>query len=176
VIFSATSIPGAYTIETEFVADERGTFGRLFCASEFAERGLCASYTQSSLSRNPKAFTLRGMHFQAFPHEEVKLVRCTRGALFDVLVDLRRESPTYLEWFGVELTAKNALAVYIPGGVAHGFLTLSDDTEVLYHMDTEFHPQAARGIRWNDPAIGVVWPAEPRIMSSRDRDYPGLVL
>jgi dTDP-4-dehydrorhamnose 3,5-epimerase len=175
VIFSATRIAGAWTIETEFAADERGAFGRVFCASEFTARGLCATYSQSSLSRNLKAYTLRGMHFQAAPHEEVKLIRCTRGALFDVLVDLRRDSPTYLDWFGVELTAENARAVYVPCGVAHGFLTLSDDTEVLYHMDTEFHPQAARGIRWNDSAIGVVWPAEPRIMSSRDRDYPDLV-
>jgi len=176
VIFSPTRIPGVWTIDTEFAIDERGAFGRLFCASEFAACGLCSSYTQSSLSRNPKAFTLRGMHFQASPHEEVKLVRCTRGALYDVLIDLRPESPTYREWLGVELTAENARAVYVPGGVAHGFLTLGDDTEVLYHMETEFQPQAARGIRWDDPAISVEWPAEPRIMSSRDRNYPDLVL
>jgi dTDP-4-dehydrorhamnose 3,5-epimerase len=165
-----------WTIDTEFAVDERGAFGRLFCEREFAAHGLCASFTQSSLSKNPRALTLRGMHFQLAPHEEIKLVRCTRGAVFDALVDLRRGSPSYGQWFGVELNAENARALYVPGGVAHGFLTLSDDTEVLYHMDTEFRPEAARGVRWNDPALSIAWPAVPRIMSERDRNYPDVIL
>lgn len=169
-----TSIAGAWILEPHFIHDERGAFGRIFCAHEFAAWGLCASFTQSSLSKNSAVGTLRGMHFQSAPHEEVKLVRCTRGALFDVLVDLRRMSPSFGKWIGVELTAENARALYVPAGVAHGFLTLRDHTEVMYHMDTDFRPDAARGIRWNDPAIGVEWPAEPRVMSERDRSYPDL--
>ena len=176
MIFSPAPLAGAWIIETEFAVDERGAFGRLFCASEFAARGLCSSFTQSSLSRNARTGTLRGMHYQAAPHEEVKLVRCTRGALFDVLVDLRRESPSHGQWFGIELTAENARALYVPPGVAHGFLTLRDETEVLYHMDTEFRPEAARGIRWNDPAISIAWPAVPDIISQRDRSYPDVAL
>jgi len=170
-------VSGAYLIEPEPIADERGLFARTFCAEEFARRGLDARVSQCNTSANRRAGTLRGMHYQAAPHGEAKLVRCTRGAIFDVAVDLRPSSSTYLRWAGAELTADNRQAFFIPAGCAHGFQTLADDSEVLYQMSTPFVPGAGRGVRWNDPAFGITWPEPPplgRTISERDRVYPDL--
>jgi len=170
-------VSGAYLIEPEPIADERGLFARTFCAEEFARRGLDARVSQCNTSANRRAGTLRGMHYQAAPHGEAKLVRCTRGAIFDVAVDLRPSSSTYLRWAAAELTADNRQAFFIPAGCAHGFQTLADDSEVLYQMSTPFVPGAGRGVRWNDPAFGITWPEPPplgRTISERDRVYPDL--
>ena len=170
-------VSGAYLIEPEPIADERGLFARTFCAEEFARRGLDARVSQCNTSANRRAGTLRGMHYQAAPHGEAKLVRCTRGAIFDVAVDLRPSSSTYLRWAAAELTADNRQAFFIPAGCAHGFQTLADDSEVLYQMSTPYVPGAGRGVRWNDPAFGITWPEPPplgRTISERDRVYPDL--
>ncbi len=175
-MFRASSLEGVVVVTPEARQDDRGWFARTFCYSEFLERGLNPVIEQCSVSFNLHARTLRGMHYQASPHEECKLVRCPRGAIYDVVVDLRSKSPTYLEWFGVELTEANALALYIPEGVAHGFLTVVDNTEVLYQMSTSYVPSAAKGVRWDDPAFAVVWPEQPQHLSDRDRLYPDLNL
>jgi dTDP-4-dehydrorhamnose 3,5-epimerase len=173
VIFRETPLPGAFLVEPERLEDERGFFARTWCAREFAERGLNAALAQCSTSYNARCGTLRGMHYQAAPHEEAKLVRCTRGAIHDVIVDLRPGSATYCRWFAAELTEANGVALYVPEGFAHGFQTLADRTEVLYQI-SEFHaPQASRGVRWDDPAFAIEWPrTEARIMSARDGAYP----
>ena len=171
--FVALPIAGAMRIEPEAHADARGHFARVFCREEFEAHGLVGALSQMSVSWNHKAGTLRGMHYQIAPWGENKLVRATRGALFDVLLDLRPSSPSYRQWTGVELSADNAHAVYIPAGVAHGFLTQVDGTEVLYAMDVPFRPEAARGLRWNDPAFGIAWPQmQGLIISERDAGYP----
>ena len=175
MIFSEITIRGAFVIEPEHLEDERGHFARLFSAEEFRSRGLNARVDQCSYSYNARRGTLRGLHYQARPHGECKLVRCTRGAAYDAAVDLRPESPTYLCSWGVDLTAENRLAVYLPEGVAHGLLTLVDDTEIYYQMSAPYVPDAARGVRWDDPTFGIQWPASPRIMSDRDRQYPDYV-
>lgn len=172
--FRETALPGAYVIELEPNPDERGFFARSFCEREFADHGLATRFVQSNVSFNRRALTLRGMHYPLAPHAEVKLVRCTAGALHDVIVDLRPDSPTRLRWLGVELSAANRRALYIPAGFAHGFLTLRDGTEVLYDMGAAYAPAFARGFRWNDPKVGIRWPAEPQVISERDRDYPDL--
>lgn len=172
MIFHVAPLEGVWIIEPELVLDERGGFARVFSAREFSERGLQDSFVQSSISVNPRAGTLRGLHYQAAPHAETKLVRCTRGRVFDVLVDLREESPTFLRSFSTELSAENRQTLYVPPGVAHGLLTLVDDCEVFYQMDTRFEPTAARGVRWDDPAFAITWPADPVMMSERDRAYP----
>lgn len=160
-------------VEVERQTDERGSFARVWCAEEFAQHGIHESWTQSNVSYNRRTGTLRGLHYQREPHGEAKLVRCTRGAAFDVLVDVRPDSPTYLQWTAVELTAQNDRQVYIPRGFAHGFQTLTDDTELHYLMSAPFHSDAARGLRWNDPALGVLWPeADERIISHRDQQWP----
>ena len=171
--FIETPLPGAWVIELERLADERGWFARTFDAEEFRARGLNPDVVQCNASFNAARDTLRGMHYQAEPHGESKLVRCVRGAIFDVAVDLRPDSPTYRGWHGVELSAENRLAFYIPAGLAHGFQTLTDDCEVLYQMGHRYVPEAARGVRWDDPAFAIEWP-EPheRIISERDRSYP----
>ena len=156
--------------------DERGFFARLWCAPEFARRSLAGTLQQCSLSYNRHAHTIRGMHYQAAPREEAKIVRCTRGAIFDVLLDLRPRSSTFRQWVARELSAENRLAFYVPEGVAHGFQTLTDHTEVLYLISEQFDPDLARGVRWNDPAFGIEWPMPPRIMSERDRSYPDFVV
>jgi dTDP-4-dehydrorhamnose 3,5-epimerase len=166
------SIDGAKLVDIEPVCDERGFFARTWCTREFTHAGLPADVVQCSVSWNRAPHTLRGMHWQAEPHGETKLVRCTRGAIFDVLVDLRPGSPSYLRHEGIELTAENRRAVVVPPGVAHGFLTLEADTEVYYQMDTFYVPDASRGARWNDPAFGIEWPAEPAVISERDGTYP----
>jgi dTDP-4-dehydrorhamnose 3,5-epimerase len=175
VLFQETPMPGALVIEPERIEDERGFFARTFSSEEFAARGLDPRVDQCSTSFNPKVGTLRGMHYQAAPHAEAKLVRCTRGAIFDVAVDLRRDSPAYLRWFGVELSADDGRALFVPEGCAHGFQTLVDSTEVLYQISTPHVPSAGRGVRWDDPAFGIKWPPAPpggRTMSRRDAEYP----
>jgi dTDP-4-dehydrorhamnose 3,5-epimerase len=174
VIIEETRLAGAFVIEIEPLRDERGFFARTFDRELFEQQGLAGDVIQSSVSFNDRAGTLRGMHYQAEPHGEEKLVRCTRGAVLDVIVDLRPESPTYCEWLAVELDEHSHRALYIPRGVAHGFQTLVDASELLYQMSTPYVPGAGRGVRWDDPAFGVEWPEPPagRIMSERDRTYP----
>ncbi|HEV2981796.1 MAG TPA: dTDP-4-dehydrorhamnose 3,5-epimerase [Solirubrobacteraceae bacterium] len=171
--FKETPLPGVWVIELDLLGDERGWFGRTFDADEFDARGLNPAVMQCNASFNAKRDTLRGMHYQAAPHGESKLVRCVRGAIFDVAVDLRSDSSAYCRWHGAELSAENRLAVYIPAGYAHGFQTLTDDCEVLYQMGHRYVPDAARGVRWDDPAFGIEWPAAcgGRIVSERDASY-----
>ncbi|HTZ87487.1 MAG TPA: dTDP-4-dehydrorhamnose 3,5-epimerase [Solirubrobacteraceae bacterium] len=175
--FQKTLLPGAWTIEPELLGDERGWFARTFDAGEFVQRGMDPAVVQCNASFNAKAGTVRGMHYQAEPHGEPKLVRCVRGAIFDVAVDLRSDSPMFRRWHGVELSAENRLAFYIPAGLAHGFQTLSDEVEVLYQMGNPYVPEAARGVRFNDPAFGIEWPPVEgeRTVSERDRSYPDFV-
>lgn len=171
--FTETPLPGAYLIEPDRLGDERGFFARTWCAREFAAHGLNAELAQCNISFNRQAGTLRGMHFQAAPHAEAKLVRCTQGAVYDVIVDLRPDSPTHRQWYGAELTAENRHMLYVPEGFAHGFQTLVPDTEVFYQMSAFYVPKSARGVRWDDPAIGIVWPeTSERILSDRDARYP----
>ena len=170
--FEQSPLPGAFVVDLDRKDDERGFFARTFCRDEFAEHGLVADYPQSSVSFNKRKGTLRGMHFQKKPHEEAKIVRCTMGAIYDVIVDLRPGSPTQTRWFGIELSAANRRALYVPKGFAHGFITLADESEVLYQISTQFHPESAAGVRWNDPAFTIEWPAEALVMSGRDRSYP----
>jgi dTDP-4-dehydrorhamnose 3,5-epimerase len=172
VIFHSTPIAGAYWLEPERHVDERGSFSRLYCAREFADHGLDPRLAQASLSTNARRGTLRGMHYSVPPHAEAKVVRCVRGAVHDVLLDLRVGSPSYLESFGRLLTAKDANALYVPEGVAHGFLTLEDESDVLYQMTEFYDPASARGVRWNDAAFRIRWPEEPVVVSDRDRTYP----
>lgn len=172
MLFKPLIIPGAFVIDLELVWDERGFFARTFCREEFEIRGLIAEFVQCSLSFNIRRGTLRGMHYQAAPHGEAKLVRCTRGAIYDVLLDLRPSSPAHLQWEAVELSADNRRMVYIPEGVAHGFQTLEDETEIFYQMSQPYAPDAARGVRWDDQAFGIDWPPAERTISLRDRTYP----
>jgi dTDP-4-dehydrorhamnose 3,5-epimerase len=172
VIFLPTPLPGAFVVEPERRFDERGYFARTWCRREFASAGLETNFVQSSVSKSLRYGTLRGMHWQAPPDEETKLVRCTRGAIWDAIIDLRQASPTYLKYFAVELTAESGWALYIPVGFAHGFVTLADETEVLYQMSNYFEPSSARGVRWNDPAFGISWPVFAPIVHPRDAAYP----
>ena len=172
MIFKETKLKGAFIIEPERIEDERGFFARTFCRKEFEVNGLNPNLVQCSLSFNKKKGTLRGMHYQTAPHEETKLVRCTRGAIYDVMLDLRPNSPTFKQWVSVELTGENRRMLYIPEGVAHGFQTLQEETEVLYQMSEFFHPECARGVRWDDRKFGIEWPSGERIISERDRAYP----
>jgi dTDP-4-dehydrorhamnose 3,5-epimerase len=174
VILRPTPLEGAFVAEQERREDERGFFARTFCAREFAQAGLDNRVMQCSVSFNAKRGTLRGMHYQAAPHAEAKLVRCTRGAIHDVIIDLRPESPTYKSWFAADLTATNGRALFVPEGFAHGFLTLADDTEVQYQISVEYAAGAARGVRWDDPAFGIRWPEPVRVISDRDRSYADL--
>lgn len=175
MILTELPLPGAFLIEIDKRVDERGYFARTFSATEFAERGLETTVDQCSLSYNRDRLTLRGMHYQAPPHGESKLVRCTRGAIFDVAVDVRPASPSYLRWHGVELSADNGTGVYWPEGVAHGFLTLCDACEVMYQISARYVPEAGRGLRWDDPVLGIDWPARPRVISERDAHFPDFV-
>jgi dTDP-4-dehydrorhamnose 3,5-epimerase len=174
VRFHETSLPGVLLIEVERGLDERGFFARSYCEREFAAHGITARFPQCNVSSNNHAYTLRGMHYQAAPYGEIKLVRCTAGAIWDVVVDLRPGSPTRLRWYGVELSAEARNQLYIPAGCAHGFLTLCDATEVFYQMGTFYVAEAARGFRWDDPLVGIRWPAPPALISQRDRTYPDL--
>ncbi len=171
-----TAIAGAFLVELDRHEDDRGFFARAWDTTEFADAGLAPQLAQASISRNTRAGTLRGMHFQRSPHEEAKLVRCVRGAIFDVALDLRPDSPTYLRSHGVELTHENGRALYVPEGCAHGFQTLVDDTDVLYLISRPYVPEAAAGVRWDDPAFGIAWPdVVVRTMSERDRSWPDFV-
>jgi len=170
--FTATSVPGAFVIDVDPIEDERGFFARTICFDAFSQTGLNPRFVQQSVSWNPRAGTLRGMHYQISPNAEEKLVRVTRGAVFDVIVDLRHDSPMFGRWHGVELSAENHRQLYIPQGVAHGFQTLLPETEVLYAMTTPFHGPSARGLRWDDPALAIEWPeCASRVISDRDRTY-----
>lgn len=168
----ATPLGGVFVVEIAPIEDERGFFARTYHRDEFAQAGLNPDITQCSVSFNTRRGTLRGMHFQAAPHAETKLVRCTRGAIYDVALDLRRDSPTYRQWFAVELTAEKRNALYIPVGCAHGFQTLTDGAEVFYQITPGWKPDAGRGVRWNDPAFGIAWPVAGPTMSARDAAYP----
>ena len=172
LIFSQTRLEGAFLIEAERKADERGYFARTFCEREFADHGLPSRFVQCNVSFNRRKGTLRGMHFQVAPHEEGKLVSCIRGAIYDVIIDLRRDSPTYRQHLGETLSAGNGKMLYIPEGFAHGFQTLEDDSEVFYQMSQFYHPESARGVRWDDPAFQIEWPPAERIIIPRDREYP----
>lgn len=172
MVFHETKLPGAYVVDLNPHVDERGFFARSWCQREFAQQGLDTRLVQCNVSYNTMAGTLRGMHFQTAPHAEVKLVRCTRGAIYDVMLDLRPDSPTFKQYVGVELTADNRRALYIPEGFGHGYLTLSDDTDIFYQVSAFYAPDAASGVRWNDPAFGIVWPGEVKLVSERDAQYP----
>ena len=172
MIFTEAPIPGAYVIDPERLEDERGFFARTWCQREFEAHGLNPGLAQCNISYNRRKGTLRGMHYQAVPHAEARLVRCTSGAIYDVIVDLRPDSVTFKRWFPVELTADNRRMLYIPEGLAHGFLTSRDDTEVFYQMSEFYTPGSARGVRWNDPAFGIEWPQEIQVIAERDRNYP----
>jgi dTDP-4-dehydrorhamnose 3,5-epimerase len=172
VRFQELQLAGAFLVEIEPLEDERGFFARTFCEQEFALAGLATRFVQTSVSYNRAALTLRGMHYQAAPHSEVKLVRCVAGRIHDVIVDLRRDSPTRLRSLAVELDAHRRSALYIPAGFAHGFLTLEAGCEVSYQMTTAYVKEAARGVRWNDKHFAIRWPAEPLVMADRDRGYP----
>ena len=170
--FSATALPDVLLIEVAAQSDERGLFARTFDAALFAAHGLPTLWPQCNASFNHRRGTLRGLHYQAEPHPEPKLVRCTRGRVFDVAVDLRPASPDFCRWVGAELSADRRNALYIPPGFAHGFLTLEDESEVFYQMGASYVPEAARGVRWNDPAFAVAWPFEPAVISARDAALP----
>jgi len=171
--FTELELPGAFLVELDRIEDERGFFARTFCREEFAEHGLETELVQANTAFNRKAGTLRGLHFQAEPHEETKLVRCTRGAVYDVIVDLRPGSATYTRWVGIELTAENDTQLYVPRGFAHGYQTLVDETETSYLMGAAYEASAARGVRWDDPAFGIDWPGTAeRTLNERDRTWP----
>jgi dTDP-4-dehydrorhamnose 3,5-epimerase len=173
MILTETRLNGAFVVSPERHADFRGYFARTFCEREFADRGLKTHFVQSSVSYNQRKGTLRGMHFQAHPRQETKLIRCTRGAIFDAIIDLRPDSFTYKQHFALELSAQNGEALYVPEGFAHGFQTIEDETEVSYQMTEFFAPELARGVRWDDPAFQIVWPeADARVILERDRNYP----
>ena len=169
--FTETKLSGGFTIDLQRLEDDRGYFARVFDHQAFAEHGLETHVSQCNLSFNHRRGTVRGLHFQAAPHEEVKIVRCTRGAIFDVMVDLRPSSPTFRDWVGVELTADNYRLLYVPRGFAHGYQTLVDDTEVFYQVSAPYSPGSERGIPWNDPALGIDWPLEATVVSKKDRGW-----
>jgi len=173
--FHKTNIAGVFEIRPELVVDERGFFGRSWCQQEFASHGLNSRLVQCNISGSLRKGTLRGMHYQVAPFAETKLVRCTRGSIFDVALDLRPDSPTYRNWTAAILTAENHHMLSIPEGCAHGFLTLEDNCEVFYQMSEFYHPETARGVRWNDPAFGVDWPAKAEVISARDASYPDFI-
>jgi dTDP-4-dehydrorhamnose 3,5-epimerase len=170
--FLETTIQGVVVLELEPHVDERGAFARVFCVEEFASAGLPTSFPQCNLSVNTRSGTWRGMHFNAEPHGEAKVVRCVRGAIHDVVVDLRLGSPTRFQYVSVELTADNRRALFVPAGLAHGFVTLVDESDVYYHMGASYVPHAARGLRWDDPALGIDWPVTPTSLSAADASLP----
>ena len=176
MIFTETELKGAYVIEIEKLKDHRGFFARSWCQKEFNDHNLVSRIRQVNVSSNMKKSTLRGMHYQLSPYEETKLVRCTRGAIYDVIIDLRPASPTYAQWIGVELTAENYTMLYVPENFAHGFITLKDDTEITYQVSQFYTPGSERGIRWNDPAFSIDWPIEVRVISDKDKNWPDYIL
>jgi len=172
MVVSETTLPGVYVVDLDRRQDERGFFARSWCCDEFEAIGLETRMAQCSVSFNLRRGTIRGMHYQEQPYPETKLVRCTMGAIYDVAIDLRPESPTLRQWVAVELTAQNRRALYIPAGFAHGFQTLLDSSEVFYQMSEFYHPDAARAVRWNDPAFGILWPLPKPFLSEKDRAIP----
>ena len=174
--FSETCIPGVFEVRLEPLYDERGFFARTWCRDEFKSHGLNSNLVQCSISYNKRKGTLRGLHHQLAPYQEVKLVRCTQGSIYDVVLDLRMDSPAFKRWTAATLSAANRNMFYIPEGCAHGFLTLEDHTEVLYQMSQVYDAESARGVRWNDPAFGIQWPAAVEVISDRDRSYPDFKL
>ena len=176
MIFTETTLKEAFLIEPERREDERGFFARTWCQREFESHGLHKKWVQCNISFNKKKGTLRGMHYQVPPYEEAKLVRCTRGAIFDVIIDLRLQSPSFKQWVTLELTADNRRMLYIPEGFAHGFQTLTDETEIFYQMSQFYAPAHANGVRWDDPVFNITWPADERTISEQDRSYPDFLL
>jgi dTDP-4-dehydrorhamnose 3,5-epimerase len=177
MLLTETKLKGSYIIDPERFTDERGFFARAYSEREFAEAGIDAHFIEGNLSFNLKKGSLRGMHYQAAPHGQAKLIRCTRGAIFDVGIDLRPDSPTFKQWISVELSAANQRMLFIPRDFAHGYLTLEDATEVSYQVTCEYHPQSSRGFRWNDPAFAVEWPLiENLVINERDRTYPDFMM
>jgi len=172
MIFTEIGLEGAYVIDLEKLQDERGFFARGYCSKEFTSHGLAPLVVQSNVSFNIRKATLRGLHYQIMPYLETKLVRCTRGAIYDVIIDLRPQSKTFHRWIGVELTEENYRMLYVPGGFAHGFQTLEDRTEVIYHVSEFYTPKAEQGIRYNDPAFKIHWPLEVEVISPKDENWP----
>jgi dTDP-4-dehydrorhamnose 3,5-epimerase len=172
MIFTETKLKGAYIIDVKRIEDERGFFGRSYCQHEFETFGLNTNAVQANVSYNKKKGTLRGMHMQLAPFEETKLVRCTRGAIYDVIIDMRHNSETFKQWIGVELTADSYRMLYVPEGFAHGFITLEDNTDVTYQVTQFYTPGAEKGYRWNDPAFNIQWPIEPILISEKDQAHP----
>lgn len=172
MIFTETKLKGSFLIDLEKLKDERGFFARSWCKKEFENCGIHLDVVQSNISYNKQKGTLRGMHYQTSPHGEAKVVCCTNGAIYDVIIDLRKDSATFKQWLGVELSRKNYQMIYIPEDFAHGFLTLVDDTEVSYQMSEFYYPDYAKGIRWNDPEFAIQWPGEVKLISDRDGSYP----
>ncbi len=170
--YVTTPIPDVYIIELEQKGDERGFFARMFCSDEFTSRGLEGTFVQANDSYSKSRGTLRGLHYQLPPHAETKMVRCLQGSIFDVVVDIRPESPTFTQWFGMTLSSENRKMMYVPEGCAHGFLTLEEDSEILYLVSAAYSPNAERGIRWNDPAFSIEWPLQPVVISERDSIHP----
>jgi dTDP-4-dehydrorhamnose 3,5-epimerase len=170
--FTPTNVAGAWVLGLEPIRDDRGFFGRLWCEREMAAQGLVTNIRQTNVGFSAQRGTLRGLHYQRAPHAEVKILRCTRGAVFDVVVDLRTDSPSYRQWHGLELRPDNHCALYVPEGCATGYLTLEDDSEIYYHTSEFYAPEAATGVRWNDPAFGISWPSKPQLMSPQDSDWP----
>mgnify|MGYP001242411019 FL=1 len=175
MIFEKANLNDLVIVKPEENFDPRGLFSRTFCKKEFEENGLDVNISQCNTSFNLKKATLRGMHYQIKPFEEKKLVRCTSGSIYDVVVDIRKDSSTYSQWFGIELSSKNRFAIYIPNGFAHGFITLEDNSEVFYQMSNFFHPQSSRGLRWNDEAFKISWPLKPKIISEKDLSYSDFI-
>jgi dTDP-4-dehydrorhamnose 3,5-epimerase len=173
--FSATNLRGAYIVDLEPKVDDRGFFVRTFCQREFAQYQLNDNFVQCNLSSNDKRATLRGMHYQMLPHQEVKLVWCTLGAISDVIVDLRAESPTFRHWIAVELNSTHRRMLYVPKGCAHGYITLTDHAEVAYQVSEYYAPESERGVRWDDPAFGIRWPIQPMVISDKDRSHPDFI-
>ncbi len=170
--FAPTTLPGVWIIDLEPKEDERGFLARTFCENEFAEHGLHARWPQCNLTLTRKRGTIRGMHYQAEPKPEIKLIRCSAGAVYDVLVDVRRDSPAFGKWESFELTAMNRRTLYVPGGIAHGFQCLAENSELFYQMSEFYYPELARGVRWSDPAVGIKWPLGDPLVSERDRNLP----
>lgn len=175
MIFAETPLTGAYLVDLELRKDSRGFFARAWSQDEFEKQGLNTRIVQCNTSFNHRVGTVRGLHYQKPPHAEVKLIRCTRGAIWDVIVDLRPESSTYKRWFGIDLTAENRRMLYVPENFAHGYITLEPATETFYQVSEFYSPEHEAGIRWNDPALGIIWPIEPEVVSDKDAQHPGFV-
>ena len=175
MLFTETKLEGAFIIDIQKIGDDRGYFGRAYCRKEFMENGLMSEMVQTNVSFNKIKGTLRGFHYQVSPHEEAKLVRCTSGAIYDVIIDLRPDSLTYMKWFGIELTEGNSKMLYVPEKFAHAFITLGDNTAVTYQVSQFYTPGAEAGIRWNDTDFGVQWPVEPKLISEKDRQWPDFI-